>query len=68
MASLQEQIEATGEIDQAIFNKIKDRYPLRLSLTGRHLRELPSGRLVRRKPGAECAIAAVCRELRAAFS
>jgi hypothetical protein len=67
VASLQEQIEATGEIDQATFNKIKDRYPLRLSLTGRHLRELLSGRLVRPRPGAEPRIAAVCRELREAF-
>jgi hypothetical protein len=67
VASLQEQIETTGEIDQTTFGKIKDRYPSRLSLTGTHLRELASGRLIKKKPGAGSSIAAIYRRLRAAF-
>jgi hypothetical protein len=68
VASLQEHIETTGEIDQAIFSKIKDRYPVRLSLTGKHLRELASSRLIKKRPGAEAAIAAVHREIKNAFT
>ena len=67
VASLQEQIESTGEIDQSTFGKIKDRYPSRLTLTGTHLRELASARLVRKKPGASSSIAALYRKLRSSF-
>ncbi len=67
VASLQEQIETTGEIDQSAFGKIKDRYPSRLSLTGTHLRELASARLVKKKPGASSSIAALYRKLRSSF-
>ncbi|MFQ5791469.1 MAG: DUF6079 family protein, partial [Acidobacteriota bacterium] len=67
VASLQEQIEATGEIDQTTFGKIKDRYPLRLSLTGRHLRELAATRLIRKKPGAEGILAGLYRRTKQAF-
>jgi hypothetical protein len=67
VASLQEQIETTGDIDQSTFGKIKDRYPSRLSLTGTHLRELASARLVRKKPGASSSIAALYRNLRSSF-
>jgi len=67
VASLQEQIETTGEIDQTTFGKIKDRYPSRLSLTGTHLRELASSRLVKKKPGALASIAALYRKLRSSF-
>lgn len=67
VATLQENIEGTGEIPSGVYNKIKDRYPARLHLTGEHLKELISRRLVRLKPGAEERIAALQAELRRAF-
>jgi hypothetical protein len=68
VASLQEHIETTGEIDQATFGKIKDRYPVRLALTGKHLRELASSRLIKKRPGAEATISAIHREIKNAFT
>jgi len=68
VASLQEHIETTGEIDQTAFGKIKDRYPTRLSLTGTHVRELASARLIRKKPGAEAQLTELYRKFRASFS
>ena len=68
VASLQEHIETTGEIDQTAFGKIKDRYPTRLSLTGTHVRELASARLIRKKPGAEAHLAELYRKFRTSFS
>jgi hypothetical protein len=52
VASLQEWIEETGEINQETFNKIKDRYPLRIGLGRAHIEELISQRLIRHRPGA----------------
>jgi hypothetical protein len=66
-ASLQEQIESTGEIDQTTFARIKDRYPVRLSLTTMHLRELVSARLVRRKPATEAPLRALWQRLQRSF-
>ncbi len=68
VASLQEHIETTGEIDQAMFGKIKDRYPVRLSLTGKHLRELASSRLIKKRPGAEATISGIHRTIKNAFT
>ena len=67
VASLQEHIETTGEIDQSTFGKIKDRFPSRLALTGSHLREIASTRLILQKPGAEAQIAEIYRKFRIAF-
>ena len=67
VASLQEHIETTGEIDQSTFGKIKDRFPSRLALTGSHLREIASTRLIRQRPGAEAQIAEIYRKFRIAF-
>jgi hypothetical protein len=53
IASLQEWIEETGEINQDTFNKIKDRYPVRISLGRSHIEELISHRLIRHREGAE---------------
>ena len=53
VASLQEWIEETGEINQDTFNKIKDRYPLRISLGRSHIEELVSHRLIRHREGCE---------------
>ncbi len=52
VATLQEEIEKTGETTPEAFNKIKDRYPFRFRLTGSHIRELISQRLIKLKKGA----------------
>ncbi len=53
VSTLQEKIEDTGEITQETFNKIKDRYPVRLFLGSHHVEELISRRLVKKKGGDE---------------
>ena len=67
IATLQEWIEETGEIHQETFNKIKDRYPVRLSLGLAHLEELVSERLIRHKEGADDRIEALFDELKTYF-
>ncbi len=59
VAAVQESIEATGDLSQAILRKIKDRYPVKLALSTLHVRALIAGRLVRRRPGAEAEIARI---------
>ncbi len=66
-ASLQEWIEETGEINQDTFNKIKDRYPVRVTLGRSHIEELVSHRLIRHRPGADEEIRKIFRNLRAYF-
>jgi len=46
LATLQEEIEKTGETTPEAFNKIKDRYPTRFYLTGQHIKELIHKRLI----------------------
>lgn len=53
ICAVQESIEKTGDISQAIFRKIKDRFPVKLTLSTVHIRSLISGRLVRHKQGAD---------------
>ena len=67
IASLQEWIEETGEINQDTFNKIKDRYPVRISLGRTHLEELISHRLIRQREGAEDEICKIFQALRRYF-
>jgi hypothetical protein len=67
VASLQEWIEETGEINQDTFNKIKDRYPVRITLGRSHIEELISHRLIRHRPGADDEIKKVFRSLRRYF-
>lgn len=52
VATLQEAIEKTGETTPEAFNKIKDRYPGRFRLSGTHIRELVTRRLIKKKAGA----------------
>ncbi len=68
VASLQERLEDTGEITQSAFNKIKDRYPGRLALTGKHLEDLISRRLLPKKPGAAARLSELYRQHARAFS
>lgn len=67
VASLQEWIEETGEIHQDTFNKIKDRYPLRISLGRAHIEELISQRLIHQRPGADQEIRKIYHSLRRYF-
>lgn len=65
LASLQGTIEQTGDIARDVVAKIKDRYPVRLSLDERHLRELIDGRLVRKKNGARESLRPIWQNFRA---
>jgi energy-coupling factor transporter ATP-binding protein EcfA2 len=67
VASLQEWIEETGEIHQDTFNKIKDRYRVRLNLGRAHIEELVSERMIRRKEGAESKIDEIYSDLKSYF-
>jgi len=67
VASLQEWIEETGEINQDTFNKIKDRYPVRISLGRSHIEELVSHRLIRHREGTDEEIRKIFRSLRRYF-
>jgi hypothetical protein len=67
VASLQEWIEETGEIHQDTFNKIKDRYHLRISLGRAHIEELVSQRLIRHRSAAEQEIRKIYQSLRRYF-
>ncbi|MBW1923894.1 MAG: hypothetical protein JRJ35_10515 [Deltaproteobacteria bacterium] len=67
VASLQEWIEETGEIHQDTFNKIKDRYPVRLNLGRAHIEEIVSERLIRKRPGAEEIIHGIYERLKSYF-
>ena len=53
IAAVQESIERTGDIAQATFRKIKDRFTIRLSLSTLHIRDLIGKRLVKHKAGAD---------------
>ncbi|NOY81034.1 MAG: hypothetical protein GXP31_08515 [Kiritimatiellaeota bacterium] len=56
VAAVQESIERTGDIAQATFRKIKDRFPVRFTLSTLHIRDLISRRLVKHKPDADRSI------------
>ncbi|MEQ8186979.1 MAG: DUF6079 family protein [Candidatus Eremiobacterota bacterium] len=66
--SLQERIEETGEISPYVFNKIKDRYPVRLFLTGKHIEELIKGRLIIKRDGAIDRLKTLYKKFKGAFS
>ncbi|MDI6735991.1 MAG: DUF6079 family protein [bacterium] len=59
IASLQEGIEEIGYLEEALFNRIKDRYPKRLTLSSRHIEELIEKRLIIKKQGASAHISQV---------
>ena len=67
IATLQESIEDTGETTQEAFNKIKDRYPLRLFLTGTHIEELIGRRLIRIKAAKREGISGLYRTFKKYF-
>ncbi len=53
VASLQEWIEDTGHISSSMFNRIKDRYPIKINLTSSHIEDIIDKRIVLKKRGAE---------------
>ncbi len=67
VATLQEEIEKTGQTSPQAFNKIKDRYPTRFMLSGSHLQELITQRLRKLKSGAEEKVAEIYEYYRQAF-
>ena len=67
IATIQERIEETGEITQEVFNKIKDRYPLRFSLGSSHIEELVSARLVEKKPEIQDLLVDLFKQIKDAF-
>lgn len=67
VATMQENIENTGSLSGDVLHKIKDRYPLRFQLSGEHVKEIVSGRLVQKKAGAEKALPRIFDELQRAF-
>lgn len=67
VASLQEWIEETGHISSGIFNRIKDRYPLRVNLTSSHIEDIIDQRLMIKKEGAGEVIKGVFENLRAFY-
>lgn len=68
IAALQESIERTGDISQQTLRKIKDRFPIKLALSTLHIRELISGRLIRKKEGATERIRQIYDDYRRHFS
>ncbi|MEW5801753.1 MAG: DUF6079 family protein [bacterium] len=68
IGTVQEYIEDTAQLPQDLFNKIKDRYPLRLSLTGTHIEDLISERLIQKKPGSQEVIRSFYQEYKSAFT
>ncbi len=63
LAAMQEQIEHTGDLDHALYRKIKDRYPLRFLLTPVHVRDLISQTLLIKKPGYDDAVSQLAEDL-----
>jgi hypothetical protein len=64
IASLQEWIEETGHISSNIFNRIKDRYPVRVNLSSSHIEDIIDQRIVIKKEGAESVIRNIFDELK----
>lgn len=64
IASLQEWIEETGHISANTFNRIKDRYPIKVNLTSSHIEDIIDKRIVLKKEGAYEIIKDVFSELR----
>ncbi len=68
IATMQENIENTGSLTGELLHKIKDRYPVRFQLSGQHVKEIVSGRLVRKKEGAEAKLQDIYNTLQSAFT
>lgn len=67
IAAVQESIERTGDIAQATFRKIRDRFPVRLVLSTVHVRDLIARRLVVHLPDADRQLLAIHERFRRHF-
>ena len=67
VAAVQEYLEETGEIHQELFNKIKDRFPIRIVLTAAHVKSLASKLLIQKRPGASAPLREFFLRLRKSF-
>lgn len=67
VAAMQESIEHTGDLEVALYRKIKDRYRIRFQLSVRHVAELVSESILIKAPGYEDATAQIARDLRKTF-
>lgn len=67
VATMQENIENTGALAGELLHKIKDRYPARFHLTGEHVKEIVSGRLVRKTEKAGKALPLIYSEMQRSF-
>ena len=68
IASLQEHIEKTGNIQESVINKIKDRYNTRLELSTEHIKELINHRLILKKPNSKSFIEKAFLKLKYSFN
>ncbi|MFO7952291.1 MAG: DUF6079 family protein [Bacillota bacterium] len=68
IATMQENIENTGSLSGELLHKIKDRYPVRFQLSGEHVKEIVSGRLVQKTGQADQALPQILEELQNAFA
>ncbi|MBN1576945.1 MAG: hypothetical protein JW913_10350 [Chitinispirillaceae bacterium] len=67
IAAVQESVERTGDIAQATFRKIKDRFPVKLHLSTLHIRDLIGKRLIEVTDEGERTIFHVYEEYRGHF-
>src|SRR6056297_2062786 len=67
LATLQEEIEKTGETTPEAFNKIKDRYPTRFYLTGQHIKELIDKRLIELKEDKKSFVEKIYQDYQESF-
>ncbi len=67
VATMQENIENTGSLSGELLHKIKDRYPVRFLLSGEHVKEIVSGRLVQKNEQAAETLPQILEELQNAF-
>lgn len=67
LAAMQEQIEHTGELEYALYRKIKDRYPVRLLLTPVHVRNLISDSVLIKAEDYQQQVEQLTEQLQQAF-
>ncbi len=67
VAAMQEQIEHTGELESSLYRKIKDRFPLRLLLSGHHVRSLVADSILVKADGYAAATAELVEQARRAL-
>ncbi|HYW25088.1 MAG TPA: DUF6079 family protein, partial [Terriglobales bacterium] len=65
VAALQESLEEVASVSERELARIRDRFPVRLGLSMRHVEDLVRGRLVPLRPGADEELERVHRRLRA---